>query len=868
MAARRDKKRSSSESVAHRNLERYRQKRDFTKTPEPKAIPATKAGYRYLIQKHAATRLHYDFRLELDGVLKSWAVTRGPSLDPHDKRLAVEVEDHPVSYGSFEGIIPKGQYGGGTVMLWDEGSWEPIGDPHKGLASGKLEFKLHGKRLTGEWTLVRMRDRDKDKGRHNWLLIKHTDKVARVGDADKLLTKNATSVVSGRTMEKIASAEDRVWQSKNASSEKDTPKPKKVKKSATKLPVFKPPQLATLTDTMPQGKDWVHEIKFDGYRGLAYIQDGEVTIYTRTGQDWTHKFRSIADRLAKLPVKTAVLDGEIVALNEKGASSFKTLQNALSEGHDEALQYYVFDLLYLDGKDLSSLPLTQRKKQLQPLLKGKSLKNYVFYSEHVAKRDEAFLRQLCGMDMEGIISKRADAPYRHGRGTAWLKTKCHKRQEFVIGGFTKSSTGAAVIGSLLLGFYEGDDFVYAGRVGTGFDTKTARTLYRTLNAMKRGAMAYTKYSEAGRRGPGWKRGVVWVEPKLVCEVEFTEWTEEGALRHPSFQGLREDKPAVSISRDVAVATKKPVKPATSKPISGDKKAMVGGIGISHPDRILYPGTDITKQQLAEYYDAVAEYILPHVKNRPLSMVRCPEGTGKECFFQRHIARGQSPYLHDTGIAVKGRNEDYLMIKDAKGLIILIQWGVIELHPWGCLADKPELPDRMIFDLDPDPALPFSQVIEGAKEVRARMQEFRLESFVKTTGGKGLHVVVPMTRAYDWDTIKSFARAIADSMQHDNPKRYIAKSNKAARKGKIFVDYLRNDLTSTSVAAFSARAREGAPVALPIAWEELKTALQPKAFTIETVPAILAKRKNDPWKDFFKIKQKISVAHLRALGIQT
>lgn len=855
MAARRD------------NLERYRQKRDFTKTPEPKGVPDAKAGYRYLIQKHAAKRLHYDFRLELDGVLKSWAVTRGPSLDPHDKRLAVEVEDHPVSYGSFEGIIPKGQYGGGTVMLWDEGSWEPIGDPHKGLASGKLEFKLHGKRLTGEWTLVRMRDRDKDKGRHNWLLIKHTDKVAKVGDADKLLVKNATSVVSGRTMEKIASAEDRVWQSKGAASKKDTPKPQKAKNSASKLPAFKPPQLATLTDTMPQGKDWVHEIKFDGYRGLAYIQDGDVTIYTRTGQDWTHKFRSIADRLAKLPVKTAVLDGEIVALNEKGASSFKTLQNALSEGHDEALQYYAFDLLHLDGKDLSGLPLIERKEQMRPLLKAKSLKNHVFYSEHVTKRDEAFLRQLCGMDMEGIISKRVDAPYRHGRGTAWLKTKCHKRQEFVIGGFAKSSTGASVIGSMLLGYYEGDDFVYAGRVGTGFDTKTARTLYRTLSAMERPTMAYTKYSEAGRRGPGWKRGVVWVEPKLVCEVEFTEWTEEGALRHPSFQGLREDKPAASISRDVSMPAKQPGKPAASKPISGNKKAMVGGIGISHPDRILYPGTDITKRELAEYYDAVANYILPHVKNRPLSMVRCPEGTEKECFFQRHIARGQSPYLHDTGIAVKGRNEDYLMIKDAKGLITLIQWGVIELHPWGCLADKPELSDRMIFDLDPDPALPFSQVIEGAKEVRARMQEFGLESFVKTTGGKGLHVVIPMTRAYDWNTIKAFTRAIADSMQHDNPKRYIAKSSKAAREGKIFVDYLRNDLTSTSVAAFSARAREGAPVALPIAWEELKVSLQPKAFTIESVRPRLEKRKTDPWEDFFKIKQKISAAHLRALGIK-
>ena len=853
-------------AVRRDTLTRYRQKRDFTKTPEPKGIGEAKEGFRYLIQKHAATRLHYDFRLELDGVLKSWAVTRGPSLDPHDKRLAVEVEDHPVSYGSFEGTIPKGQYGGGTVMLWDEGSWEPIGDPRKELAKGKLEFKLHGKRLTGEWTLVRMRDREKDKGRHNWLLIKRSDDIASVGDNDKLLTKNATSVVSGRTMEKIAKSQDSVWQSKKAA--RSAPAKFAVKRPPTKnstlnLPAFKPPQLATLTDIMPQGKDWVHEIKFDGYRGLAYIQDGDVTIYTRTGQDWTHKFRPLADKLAKLPIKSVILDGEIVALNDKGTSSFKTLQNALSEGHADDLQYYIFDLLHLNGEDLTKLSLLERKKRLKPLLKNKTP---LFYSEHVAKRDEEFLKQLCSLDMEGIISKRADAPYEHRRSTSWLKTKCHKRQEFVIGGFTLSSTGQPVIGSLLLGYYEGKNFVYAGRVGTGFDHAMARNLYKTLGLLKRSAMPYTKYSEAGRRGPGWKRGVVWVDPKLVCEVEFTEWTEEGALRHPSFQGLREDKPPASITRDVPVAVKAEKQPAI-KMKSKDKQALVDGIVITHPDRILYPDTDITKQQLAEYYLAIADHILPHVKNRPLSMLRCPEGTGKECFFQRHVARGQSPYLYDTGIQVKDRQEDYLMIKDTKGLITLVQWGVIELHPWGCLADKPELPDRLIFDLDPDPALPFAQVIQGAKEVRERMKEFGLESFVKTTGGKGLHVVVPMARAYSWDTIKAFAHAIADSMQQDNPKQYIAKSSKEERKGKIFVDYLRNDLTSTAVAAFSARAREGAPVAMPIAWEDLKASFQPKIFTIETVPARLAMRKADPWEKFFKIKQKISAAHLRALKIK-
>lgn len=881
MAARRKKastsmahkrKRPSSEAVAHKNLERYRQKRDFSKTPEPQGIPAAKTGHRYLIQKHAATRLHYDFRLELDGVLKSWAVTRGPSLDPHDKRLAVEVEDHPVSYGSFEGIIPKGQYGGGTVMLWDEGSWEPVGDPHKGLKDGKLVFKLHGKRLTGEWTLVRMRDREKDKGRHNWLLIKHHDKVAKAGGGEAFLEKHKTSVVSGRTMEKIAAAQDNVWQSKSVkkkaviasiAKQSRTGLPRRSAPRNDKLPPFNPPQLATLTDKLPEGKDWVHEIKFDGYRALFYIQNGNVTMYTRTGQDWTHKFRTLANKLAALPVKNAILDGEIVAL-EKGISSFKGLKNALSDGHDEMLQYYVFDLLYLNGKDLTGLSLLERKAALQPLI-GKGIGGRVFYSEHFTKSEKDILDRICNLQMEGLISKRADAPYSHRRGTAWLKTKCHKRQEFVIGGYTKSSTGASIVGSLLLGYYEGKDFVYAGRVGTGFDTKTARTLFKTLQPLKRPDMAYTKYSDAGRRGPGWKRGVVWVEPKLVCEVEFTEWTEDGALRHPSFQGLREDKPATSISRDVPMAVKKTIKPEKAKTTLSTKKADVGGIGISHPERIIYPGTDITKLQLAGYYHTMAEYILPHVKNRPLSMVRCPEGIGSECFFQRHIAHDQ-PHIHNTGIRVKGRNEEYVMIKDVKGLITLIQWGAIELHPWGCLADKPDLPDRMIFDLDPDPDVPFSYVMEGVKEIRDRMREFGLESFVKTTGGKGLHAVVPLTRRYGWDTIKSFARAVADSMQSDNPKRYIAKSSKAARKGKIFVDYLRNDLTSTSVAAFSARARAGATVAMPIAWEALKSSLQPKNFTIETVPSLLKKRKTDPWEEFFKVKQKIPAQHLRALKI--
>lgn len=835
-------------------LKRYREKRDFTKTPEPKGIAAKGEKYSYLIQKHAATRLHYDFRLELDGVLKSWAVTRGPSLDPADKRLAVEVEDHPVEYGSFEGTIPKGQYGGGTVMLWDTGSWEPIGDPHEGLKKGKLEFLLHGQRLHGEWTLVRMKGRESDRGRNNWLLIKHQDKYAKAGDRDRLLEQYNNSVTSKRSMEKIAKAQDRIWQSKPVEIAVKPEKKTKVNKLAP-LPPFIAPELATLTDAMPKGEKWVHEIKFDGYRTLAYIEKGAVTMYTRTGLDWTPKFASLAAQLAKLPVENAIIDGEVVAMDEKGISSFKMLQEALKHGQGE-LHYFAFDLLYLNGENLVKRPLVERKALLQPLFK--TIRTTLFYSDHFTE-NATLLDKACRMGLEGLISKRADAAYHSGRGKNWLKTKCHKRQEFVIGGFTEPTHKERGIGALLLGYYDKGKLNYAGKVGTGFDHDSSTSIRKKLDRLVEMKPAFESVTPDGRRG------AIWVKPSLACEVEFTEWTADGHLRHPSFQGLREDKPVPAITREKAMPLKKIV---TSRPRekAGSKDAMVNNIRISHPDRVIYPGTSITKLQLAEYYQAVADHLLPHVAHRPLSMVRCPEGSGEPCFFQRHIAHGQSPYLHDTGIPVKGRNEDYMMIKDAKGLISLVQWGVIELHPWGCKADKPELPDRIIFDLDPDPSVPFSHVMEGAREVRLRMQELGLESFVKTTGGKGLHVVVPLTRKYDWDTIKAFARAIAESMESDQPKRYIAKASKEKRKGKIFVDYLRNDLTSTAIASYSARARERATVAMPIGWKDLTASLKPANFTIENVPALLEKR-NDPWHGFFTVKQTIASSHLKALSIQ-
>ena len=862
------------------DLARYNAKRDFKKTAEPAGKVKKATGFGYLIQKHAATRLHYDFRLELDGVLKSWAVTRGPSLNPDDKRLAVEVEDHPVDYGTFEGTIPKGQYGGGTVMLWDRGTWEPIGDPHEGLKNGDLKFTLHGERLHGSWALVRMKPRPQDRGRNNWLLIKHRDEAAFEDDAEAWLDDKASSIVSGRSMDEIAAAPDKVWQSNHAETpekagsgkgEKAKAGPKKKARTTEPTLSFVEPELATLADAIPEGERWVHEVKFDGYRTIALVENGGVRLLTRTGLDWTHKFQTVANLLEAFPAATAILDGEIVALNDKDVSSFSTLQNDLSAGRDDRLQYYVFDLLHLDGDDWRKKPLLERKAKLAALMDGVDFGGRVIYSEHFSDGAEKFLTSLCRLDMEGVISKRGDAPYKSGRKGQWLKIKCHKRQEFVIGGFSESDHAGRGFRSLLLGYYEDEKLVYAGKVGTGFDAETAMALRKKLDALVVKTMPFDSVMADARRG------AIYVEPKLVCEIEFTEWTGDGRLRHPSFQGLREDKPASDVGRDRAVHTEavdealapKPVavKPVETKRMtSKDRREDIAGISVSHPDRIIYPDTDITKADLARYYAEVADHMLPYVAGRPLSMIRCPEGIGEPCFFQRHIAREQSPHLFDTGIQVKDRHEDYLMIKDVEGLVTLVQWGAIELHPWGCLADKPDLPDKIIFDLDPDPEVPWSAVIDGAHDVKQRMEEFGLESFLKTTGGKGLHVTVPFQREFKWPAIKALARAVAESMEHDHPELYIARASKAARKGLIFVDYLRNDLTATAVAPFSVRARPGATVATPLAWEELTADLKTADFNLRTVPGRLKALKRDPWAGFVDIDQRIPKAILDALKI--
>ena len=862
-------------------LEDYRRKRKFARTPEPRGRVAKprREGLSFVVQKHAASRLHYDFRLEMAGVLKSWAVPRGPSLDPGEKRLAVHVEDHPLEYGGFEGTIPQGEYGGGTVMLWDRGTWEPEGDAAAGYAKGHLRFILHGTRMTGGWSLIRMGGRQ---GGKNWLLIKEDDAAARRGSGAALTEAFERSVASRRTMAGIAKAKERVWRSKPrgkaapvlAAVERVVESPAPPRKPGripgarpAPLPRLPHPQLATLTTTAPEGTEWLHEIKFDGYRMLAVIDAGKVRMLSRNGKDWTRRLPATVAALARLPVKNAVLDGEIVHLDEKGVSSFSALKDDLSAGRTEALVYFLFDLLHLDGKSLSETPLRARKAALAALLAGEASPALRF-SEHITGSGGAFFAEACRSGLEGILSKRGDAPYRAGRSGAWLKVKCVANEEFVVIGWTDPQGRRSGLGSLLLGYYDPAGVLhFAGGVGTGFSAETLDVLRRKLDRLKR------QQSPAADAAGAAPRGAHWVRPALVAQIRYAGWTADGRLRHAAFLGLREDKAAREVVIDrtagppAAAKAPRAGKPK-SKPAAPASRAAeateVAGVRLTHPDKLLYPEAGISKLDLARYYERVAAAMLPHLRGRPLTMVRCPEGCTGKCFYQKHPGDYAPPSLERIPIEEQEGRTIYLIAEDVAGLVSLVQMSVLEIHLWNATRSALETPDRVIFDLDPDEGLAWERVGAAAVEVRDLLAEMGLESFVKTTGGKGLHVVMPLQPRYGWDEVKLFARSVAAELVRRAPAAYTATLSKKARGGKIFIDYLRNQRGATAVAPYSARARAGAPVAVPLTWAEVEKGWRSDRFTIATLPDRLAKLRRDPWQGMLGMKQKLPAGVLRKL----
>jgi bifunctional non-homologous end joining protein LigD len=887
-------------------LDEYRRKRDFLKTPEPtggapRAKPA--AALSFVVQKHRARRLHYDFRLELNGVLLSWAVPKGPSLDPSEKRLAVHVEDHPIEYGGFEGVIPEGQYGGGTVMLWDRGNWTPLdGDAEAAYRKGSLKFRLDGEKLHGNWALVRMNGRRAAKERHeNWLLIKERDAAAVPGSEAALVDDNPLSAATGRSMDAIAADRDRIWDSAGGGEVAGAPQAQNIAGARTRpLPERLAPQLAAAADAAPDGDDWLHEIKYDGYRLLAHIDHGEVRLITRKGLDWTAKFPSLARALARLKLKEALIDGEVVALLPDGTSSFGALQDALSRGDTAELVFYAFDLLYLDGCDLTGATLVDRKMALAALVPAGAV-DMLRFSDHQRGRGAAFFAQACNFNLEGIVSKRADRAYRAGRGSDWLKIKCHRQDEFVVIGFTDPAGQRHGFGALVIGYYDAaGKLQYAGRCGTGFSDAQLAAMRPLLDKSER----RTAPAPVPTGAP--LKGVHWTEPQLVAEVRYSGWTDDGMLRHPAFLGLREDKPPEEVIYDrAATGADQPLAPPTGRgrgvarpgnsvlsprkrgERQGERKAAViaregegrnvptlrrdgsvdfAGIRLTHPDRVFYPDIGVTKLDLARYFDAVKDWALPHLAHRALSLVRCPEGYTGECFYQKHFASGVPAVLGRVRITEKKKTEDHLVIEDAAGLVAMAQLGILEIHPWGSTVDRLETPDRITFDFDPDEGLPWERVTEAAIDMREALIGIGLQSFPKTTGGKGLHVVVPLAPKLDWEAVKEFSRWVAEKFVTAYPQRFTANMAKRARQGRIFIDYLRNGRGATAIGAYSPRARAGAPIATPLSWTEVEGGARPSDFTVATVPERLRQLDSDPWAEMLTLRQSLAARIRKEVGI--
>src|ERR1700728_1859589 len=923
-------KSSTPAAAVDQQLARYRAMRDFATTAEPSGSSSGKkksgdTGLPFVIQKHAATRLHYDFRLGWHGVLKSWAVTKGPSYVVADKRLAVEVEDHPMEYGGFEGTIPKGQYGGGTVVVWDQGTWEPVTEVDEGFRKGQLKFILHGQKLHGHWALIRMKgDRFGERGKSNWLLIKEHDEYERTPDDPAITDEAPNSAVTGRTMEQIAAAEDHVWNShipdkkppvnrslltRRSAAKAEQPVPGLVKKNEQargqpdapdraavlrdapkeKLPAFFAPELASPVEKPPEGEDWLHELKLDGYRIQMHIdeKDGKrrARLFTRKGLDWTHRMRAVAETAAELPVHAAIVDGEVVVLDEKGGTSFADLQAAFDEGAPHALTYYAFDLLHLDGHNLGSLSLERRKSILEGLIQEHG-EDGIRYSSHIRDNGGTMFRHACEMGAEGVVSKLGRSPYQSGRSNLWLKSKCVLQQEFVVGGFTPLSTGGQGVGALLLGYYSDGKLIYAGRTGTGFNRKTHELLRKRLDGLRQAKFSYESVPAEA------KKDAIWVEPTTVVEVRFAAWTGDNLVRQAAFLGLREDKDPKEVVRETAgyvpKADRRSIKSETTLPAktahhtaptaaaakvesratpkARSDRAVVAGVSLSHPDKILDEESHLTKLQLAEYYDAVADHLLPHIAGRPLSIVRCPEGSGKPCFFQKHIGMGMPAGVDSVLVTAKKGSgpEKYLTLSTREGLVGLAQMGVLELHPWGSSNKTLEKPDRIIIDLDPDEKIPWKNLVASATEVRDLMKHLGLETFVKSTGGKGIHVVAPIEPKHEWPAIKEFAHHFVLMMERANSKLYLTKMTKAARTGRIFLDYLRNERGATAVAPSSPRARAGARVAMPLTWAELERT-DPKRFAVANFDEWKARLKKDPWLAMSKTRQQLTERALAAVA---
>ncbi|RJR52430.1 MAG: DNA ligase D [Desulfobacteraceae bacterium] len=852
-------------------LREYKKKRDFRRTPEPPGEVQPDTGRRmYVIQKHSASRLHYDLRLEMEGVLKSWAVPKGPSLDPGEKRLAVHVEDHPVEYGAFEGVIPEKEYGGGTVMLWDRGEWFPDGDASAKYRKGHLTFRLNGEKLKGSWTLARMGGKAGEEGK-NWLLIKRSDEEAK---SDRDILKDDLSVATGRSMDEIRKSRDRVWsgtegeisesrQSEPQPASKNPPDPAALpgaRRSA--MPSETKPQLATPVKEPPQGGRWIHEVKYDGYRILCFKKGKTVRLVSRNGNDWTSRFGSIAGNASSLRMKNAILDGEVVVLRPDGTTDFQALQNAfeglLPWGKIGRIGYYVFDILFYEGYDLTRTPLLHRKRLLKDVLANGAPPS-LLYGDHIEGRGRAVYDQACRLGMEGIVSKREDSRYEQRRSANWLKTKCVQRQEFVIGGYSEPSGSRFGFGALLIGFYnDSGELTYAGRVGTGFNETTLRRMMKALKPREQDKSPFRNPPKGADA-----RGVHWVRPELVAEVEFTEWTKEGILRHPSFKGLREDKSPLEIGKETSDAhTSAEANPVRS---SGHSKGnTIAGVSLTNPERIFYPEQGLTKISIAEYYESVADLIIPHLEDRPLSLVRCPQGHQRKCFYQKHLTEQTPSVLKQIPVREKEEVGMYVAVRDLKGLISLVQLGVLEFHPWGSKGDRLEQPDRLIFDLDPGESLTAHQLVKSVQLLRSFLEDMGLVCFLKATGGKGYHVVAPIVRGPTWEELKEFAKRVAQQLVRMEPDLLVSVMTKSKRKGKVFLDYLRNGRGSTAVAPYSTRARLMAPVAAPLSWNELTPEVAPDRFKVENGPDLLSRP--DPWADFFSVRQAITKTMMRRLGM--